>query len=67
METLAIRNLACGRCGKAFVCGTGGHDGGCWCMDEEFRVPMPQAAAQDCLCKACLQAYASSVSPERRK
>jgi len=46
------RPLTCARCGAAFECGsTVGH---CWCAEEDFRLPMPANAAQDCLCPACL-------------
>jgi len=46
------RPLTCARCGAAFECGsTLGH---CWCAEEDFRLPMPADAAQDCLCPACL-------------
>jgi hypothetical protein len=54
--TLALRRLACARCGAAFECGTGGRAGGCWCMDEASRLPLPEAAGTDCLCPACLRA-----------
>ena len=54
-KTLPLRQLACARCGAAFECGTGGKDGGCWCMDESARLPMPAAPAADCLCPACLR------------
>jgi hypothetical protein len=56
---LPLRRIACGRCGSAFDCG-GRADGTCWCMDEAYRLPMPAAAQQDCLCPACLRAVALS-------
>ena len=56
---LPLRRLACARCGAAFDCGSGGSDGACWCMDEAFRLPMPGAAREDCLCPACLRAALS--------
>jgi hypothetical protein len=59
--TLTVRDLRCARCGAAFTCGTGGRDGGCWCCDEAYRVPMPATAAQDCLCPACLRAHAKTI------
>jgi hypothetical protein len=51
---MPLRRLACQRCGGAFECGTGGADGACWCMAESTRLPMPETAAADCLCPACL-------------
>ena len=53
----APRQLTCTRCGAAFDCRL---DGGCWCADESFRLPMPDAAAEDCLCPACLRAAATA-------
>jgi hypothetical protein len=53
-----IRRLACARCGAAFECGAA--RGSCWCAEEEFRLPMPQADGEDCLCPACLRAEASA-------
>jgi len=49
------RRLACARCGAAFDCQLGG---GCWCAAEPYRLPLPDAAAEDCLCPACLRAAA---------
>ena len=45
-----------------FECGTGGHDGGCWCMDQTSRLPMPSAGSADCLCPACLHAALQSAA-----
>ena len=53
----ANRRLACARCGAAFNCSLGG---GCWCADEPYRLPMPDTAAEDCLCPACLRAAAAA-------
>jgi uncharacterized protein len=53
-QRLPLRRLTCARCSSAFDCGSGGADGGCWCMDESIRLPMPDPAAGDCLCPACL-------------
>lgn len=50
------RRLTCARCGKAFDCHLGG---GCWCAAEPYRLPMPDEAAEDCLCPACLRAAAA--------
>jgi hypothetical protein len=54
----AARRLACARCGTAFDCSLGG---GCWCADEPYRLPMPDTAAEDCLCPACLRAAAAAA------
>jgi hypothetical protein len=61
---LPLRRLDCARCGTSFECGTGSGSstGTCWCMDEAYRVPMPDAAAADCLCPACLRAAAAATS-----
>jgi Cysteine-rich CWC len=53
------RRLACTRCGAGFDCRL---DDGCWCADESFRLPMPDAAAEDCLCPACLRAVATAAA-----
>jgi hypothetical protein len=53
--TAAPRRLACARCGAAFDCNPAG---GCWCADESFRLPLPTAASEDCLCPTCLRALA---------
>jgi Cysteine-rich CWC len=55
-QPLPLRRLTCSGCGAEFECGTGGRDGGCWCMDRENRLPMPTANSADCLCPACLHA-----------
>jgi hypothetical protein len=57
-QRLPLRRLTCARCNSAFDCGSGGTAGGCWCMDEDYRLPMPNPAAGDCLCPACLRAEA---------
>ena len=59
-QQLPLRRLACARCGMAFECGSGGSEGAdCWCMDESYRLPMPEQDASDCLCPACLRAAAA--------
>jgi hypothetical protein len=60
----APRRIVCARCGEAFACRLGG---GCWCDDEAFRLPLPDDAAEDCLCPACLRraAAARQVSADR--
>jgi hypothetical protein len=63
-QKLPVRRLTCARCGAAFDCGTGGKDGGCWCMDETVRLPMPESGGGDCLCPACLGA--PSAAGERK-
>jgi len=60
-QQLPLRRLACARCGAAFECGSTGADGSCWCMDESYRLPMPEAGAGDCLCPACLRAEAAKA------
>jgi hypothetical protein len=50
------RELACARCGTTFACRPGG---GCWCAEEAFRLPVPEAGGDDCLCPACLRALAA--------
>jgi hypothetical protein len=59
-QRLPLRRLACARCGTTFECGSGSQDAACWCMDESFRLPMPEAGAGDCLCPACLRAKAAT-------
>lgn len=53
----APRRLACSRCGAAFDCRL---EGGCWCADESFRLPLPTDAAEDCLCPSCLRTLAAA-------
>ena len=59
-STLPLRRLACARCGTSFECGADA--GACWCMDEAYRLPMPDAAVADCMCPACLRAAAAATS-----
>ena len=61
-QKLPSRRLTCARCGTAFDCGSGGKDGGCWCMDEADRAPMPTTADEDCLCPACLRAKIAALA-----
>jgi len=51
------RQIACARCGTVFECAQAGE---CWCAAEPFRLPMPDAAGEDCLCPACLRKAALS-------
>jgi hypothetical protein len=53
------RKLACARCGAAFECNLGG---GCWCAAEPYRLPLPDQAAEDCLCPACLRKAAGMAT-----
>jgi hypothetical protein len=50
------RRLACARCGSEFDCGLSGD---CWCAAEPYRMPMTEAASEDCLCPACLRRLAA--------
>lgn len=50
------RKLACARCGAAFNCGL---DGDCWCAAEPYKLPMANAATENCLCPACLRKAAA--------
>jgi hypothetical protein len=53
------RHLTCPRCGAGFECRT---DGGCWCNDEPFRMPLDEAAiAEGCLCPTCLRKAAAEA------
>src|SRR4029077_5660720 len=61
-QQLPMRRLTCARCGTSFDCGTGGKDGGCWCMDEAEKAPMPTAASEDCVCPACLRAKIAALA-----
>ena len=56
------RHLACARCGTVFECAQAGE---CWCAAEPFRLPMPDAAGEDCLCPACLSKAAALSLPPR--
>lgn len=51
---LPIQQKRCQRCGAAFQCGTGGVQGGCWCMDQPIRLPLPKEGEGDCYCPRCL-------------
>lgn len=58
------RTLACARCGTPFECNLAG---GCWCADESFRLPLPTAAAEDCLCPACLRHMAKEQQEQQQQ
>lgn len=60
-QRLPLRRLVCARCCTAFECGSAGADGTCWCMDESYRLPMPEAGAGDCLCPTCLRDEAAKA------
>jgi hypothetical protein len=64
-QAMPTRRLACARCGATFECGSGGRGGACWCAEENFRMPMPATADEECLCPICLRAAA--LSQVRRK
>jgi hypothetical protein len=51
-----MRTVTCARCGAAFACNL---DGGCWCAAEPYRLPLPTATHEDCLCPACLRKAAA--------
>ncbi|MGL4995040.1 MAG: cysteine-rich CWC family protein [Deefgea sp.] len=53
-SALPIKQKRCQRCGAEFSCGTGGRAGGCWCMDNPIRLPLPRAGEGDCYCPRCL-------------
>lgn len=53
----ASRAVTCARCGANFECGLSGQ---CWCAAEPYRLPMPAAALEDCLCPACLRKAAAA-------
>jgi hypothetical protein len=53
------RRPSCPQCGAAFDCSPGGD---CWCATEPFRLPMPQAGTEDCLCPGCLRAAAARTA-----
>lgn len=46
------RRVTCAHCGVVFGCGLSGD---CWCTDVDFRMPVPEDDAQDCLCPDCLR------------
>jgi Cysteine-rich CWC len=54
------RRLACTRCGAAFDCSL---DGGCWCAEEPYRLPLPESGGGDCLCPDCLRRLAAAQKP----
>jgi len=51
--------VTCARCGAAFDCGLGGQ---CWCAAEPTRLPLPNAADADCLCRNCLRKVAGGIA-----
>ncbi|HMK80753.1 MAG TPA: cysteine-rich CWC family protein [Xanthobacteraceae bacterium] len=64
-RTAQMRSLTCARCGAAFACAAA--TGACWCMAEDFRLPMPPAdSSADCLCPACLRQTAGVMPPPHR-
>jgi Cysteine-rich CWC len=57
-SVLPLQRLCCARCGTSFECGASA--GACWCMNESYRLPMPNASDAACLCPACLGAAAAA-------
>lgn len=55
------RSLTCASCGETFGCNLSGD---CWCSAEPYRLPLPQTAAQDCLCPACLRKLAKQQAAQ---
>jgi hypothetical protein len=53
------RRLVCARCGTSFDCGLAGD---CWCAAEPFKLPLPAAQADNCLCPACLRKAATAAA-----
>jgi hypothetical protein len=58
LGTSPSRRLACAGCGAEFGCNLSGP---CWCMDEDFRMPMPSDGG-DCLCPDCLRKAAADAA-----
>jgi hypothetical protein len=60
------RRLACAQCGATFDCSL---NGDCWCAAEPVLLPVPpadaSAAAQDCLCPACLRSIGHGLDTIR--
>jgi hypothetical protein len=46
------RRVTCAGCGTVFGCGL---TGDCWCTSEDYRMPLPDNDADDCLCPDCLR------------
>jgi hypothetical protein len=46
------RRVTCAGCGANFGCGLSDE---CWCADSDFRLPMPDDSAEDCLCPDCMR------------
>jgi len=57
-ENLPTRQLACAGCGTEFGCNLSGP---CWCMEQDFRMPMPVDGG-DCLCPDCLRKAAARAA-----
>jgi hypothetical protein len=61
-SVLAVRRpgeLACGKCGSAFVCGMAAGAEHCWCADLPPLMPLADTAA-GCYCPACLRVMLDS-------
>ncbi|WP_308419240.1 DUF1289 domain-containing protein [Andreprevotia sp. IGB-42] len=61
---MPVRQKHCQQCGAAFTCGSGGVDGGCWCMEVAPVLPLPSSATGegDCLCAGCLMRHRASLT-----
>jgi len=58
LENPPSRRLTCIGCGAEFGCN---RSGPCWCMAEDFRMPMPSDGG-DCLCPDCLRKAAAGAA-----
>jgi hypothetical protein len=56
------RTLVCRKCGVTFGCSL---EGGCWCNDESFRLPLPTDGS-DCLCPDCLRRLAQQQQQQQQ-
>jgi hypothetical protein len=52
------RRITCSGCGTVFGCSLSEE---CWCSDSDYRLPVPDAAAEDCLCPDCMRKKALKV------
>lgn len=57
------RRVTCAGCGAVFGCGLSGD---CWCADADFRLPLPDDGAADCLCPDCMRAKAAKAAIRAR-
>ncbi|AZN37455.1 DUF1289 domain-containing protein [Iodobacter ciconiae] len=59
---LIMKSKQCQRCGAKFSCGSGGQQGGCWCMDLP-PVLSPASITGDCFCPTCLNQQMTERKP----